>query len=55
MAQLIKGSKLFYLQTYKPGHTLDPAFKKYKPYTEKKMQEIAEQIFAKQIKQVEVR
>lgn len=34
MKRLVAGAKRYYLQTFRPGHTLLPAFEKYHPFSE---------------------
>lgn len=55
MARLIKGADKYYLQTFRPGRTLDPKLAKAASYTKTQMEKIAKEIFAPVVKQVEVR
>jgi len=55
MADLVAGADRFYLQTFRPGNTLDPEFSTYQPFGASEMAQIAQEIFSPKVKQVEVR
>lgn len=40
MAELVRGARRWYLQTFRPAHTLDPAFADYHAYSGEEMQEL---------------
>jgi len=44
MAEVVGDAKHWFLQEYRPGHTLDPSFAHKKPYTPKEMRAIADQL-----------
>lgn len=44
MAKWVQGAKAYYLQQFRPEKTLDPEYEKYKPYSEKEINEIKETI-----------
>ena len=54
MAQMMHGAPILYLQRFRPGHTLDPAYQTYHPFTQEEMEEIAE-MFRKDITTVSLR
>jgi len=54
MIELIKGSKKFYLQTFRPSDTLDPEYANYNPYTKTEMEEI-EQKFKNYVQNIKIR
>ncbi len=54
MADMIEGADIFYLQKYNSGHTLDPSFARYEPFSDEEHEEIAE-IFEDKVKKVEIR
>lgn len=41
MGNMMQGAPQLYLQSFRPGHTLDPAYETYHPFTQKEMQDIA--------------
>lgn len=41
MAKLLQGAQKFYLQTFRPGHTLDAKFASYHPFSEADMEQMA--------------
>lgn len=41
MSELIKGSRRWYLQTFRPGHTLDVAYQKYHSFSEQELIQLA--------------
>jgi len=43
METLISGATRYYLQTFRPGHTLNPVFATYHPFSEKEMKNIVKQ------------
>jgi pyruvate formate lyase activating enzyme len=54
LAREIEGANKYVLQNFKPGNTLNESWKNIKPFTDKQMQDMAEQ--AKQfVKDVEIR
>ena len=55
MAKLIDGAKLYYMQAFRPGETLDPKVSDYHPYNKKEMKRIANDIFKRHVEKVEVR
>jgi hypothetical protein len=50
----MSGAKRLYLQTFRSGITLDPAFKDFHAFTQDEMQDIAK-LFSKSVKEVFVR
>lgn len=54
MGELLKGSTRYWLQTFRPGHVLDPKFVEYHAFSLSEMEEIAN-FFRKFVQQVEVR
>jgi pyruvate formate lyase activating enzyme len=54
MAELLSGAERYYLQTFRPGHTLHPIFATYHPFSGQEMQEIARR-FRNVAKHVDVR
>ncbi len=55
MAALLRGSDKLYLQTFRPGVTLDPTFEKKKPISQIQMNEYAEIFKQAGIKTVNIR
>lgn len=54
MARLLDGAKRFYLQTFRPEHTLNPLFQTFHPFSETEMKDIARS-FGETIETVEIR
>jgi pyruvate formate lyase activating enzyme len=54
MAEMIRGASEIYLQSFRPGHTLDAAYEKYHPFFPTEMEKIAD-IFQKTVKKVFIR
>lgn len=54
MANLIEGADNYYLQEYRNGHTLDPDFEQYTPFSSKEMEQI-KKIFEDRVDNVEIR
>jgi len=54
IGKLIEGSRLYALQQFRPGTTLDPSYSQLKPYPVKRLQSFAE-IMRLWVKKVEVR
>ena len=54
IGKLIEGSRLYALQQFRPGTTLDPAFSQLRPYPVERLQSFAE-IMRAYVKRVEVR
>jgi len=44
MARWIKGSKIYYLQQFRPEKTIDPEFENIKPYKEEYLKGIIKEI-----------
>ncbi len=44
IAEMLKGSKKYFLQQFRPARTLDPEFEKEKAYTAEELKEIGERI-----------
>lgn len=42
MVPMLAGAKRLYLQRFRPGHTLNPVFQQYHPFSDKEMEEIAD-------------
>jgi pyruvate formate lyase activating enzyme len=42
MARMVEGGRKFYLQQFRPKNTVDPAFERMKPFSEKEMRELRE-------------
>lgn len=40
MAKWIKGSRVYYLQQFRPEKTLDPKYEKYKPFSQEQLEKI---------------
>lgn len=40
MEELVKGAERYYLQTFRPGHTLNPLFATYHPFATEEMQDL---------------
>ncbi len=55
MAKLIDGADRYFMQAFRPGQTLDPTVSDYKPYDEKEMKRIADDIFGPHVKKVGLR
>ena len=55
MAQEIKGAQNFYLQEFRPGHTLDPAYAHMTPFEFDEMKGIAQDVFEQHVGHVGVR
>jgi pyruvate formate lyase activating enzyme len=55
MAQIIKGARVYGMQAFKGGETLDPSASSYSAYSTSEMEEIAEEIFRPHVKKVELR
>lgn len=54
MRDMIAGAKRFYLQTFRPGHTLSPVFRKCHPFAQTEMHSISE-LFGQNIPHVVIR
>lgn len=54
MEQLLSGSERYYLQTFRPGHTLNPVFAAYHPFSLGEMQDIVKR-FSSVAKEVGIR
>lgn len=54
MAALVAGVKRWWLQTFRPGHTLDPTFAKFHPFSLAELSKLAEQ-FRPLVKAIGVR
>lgn len=54
MEKLLWGAERYYLQTFRPGHTLNPVFASYHPFSPEEMQGLVER-FASVAKEVAVR
>ncbi len=54
MKELLTGSKLLFLQTFRPSHTLDPGFGRYQAFSDAQMQHIRSH-FADVIDEVHIR
>lgn len=54
MAEELAGAENVFLQEFRPGHTLDPAYQQYEPFTDKEMEQI-KNMFQEHVKQVTVR
>ena len=46
MAALLSGATRYHLQTFRPGHTLDPRFSAYHPFSPEEMQELVKRFSA---------
>ena len=55
MAQMMRGAHLLYLQSFRPGHTLDPKASSFHAFTSDEMESIAQHIFSPHIEKVVVR
>lgn len=55
MADLVSGAKQYFLQTFRPSHTLDPAFSNYPPFSKKEMNTIAQKYFESIVEKVYIR
>ncbi len=55
MADLVKGAKKLYLQSFRPAITLDPKFSKYRSFSQKEMKSIRDDIFLPKVLSVEIR
>lgn len=42
MKTLLAGAKRLWLQTFRPGHTLQPAFKEYRPFSAEELADLAD-------------
>jgi pyruvate formate lyase activating enzyme len=51
MEELVKGAERYYLQIFRPGHTLHPLFATYHPFSRNEMESMAERFraFAKHV------
>lgn len=54
MSKMVAGADILYLQKYNPGHTLDPSFAKYGPFSDGEYEDIVK-IFEPHIERVEIR
>lgn len=54
MAELLFGAERYYLQTFRPGHTLNPVFATYHPFSPEEMQELVHR-FSTVVKEVGIR
>jgi pyruvate formate lyase activating enzyme len=54
MEELLRGAARYYLQTFRPGHTLNPVFATYHPFSAEEMQDIAKR-FSSVAKEVAIR
>lgn len=54
MAELLSGAERYYLQTFRPGHTLNPVFAAYHPFFPEEMQELVHR-FSTVVKEVGIR
>jgi pyruvate formate lyase activating enzyme len=55
MAEMVKGAKKLYLQSFRPAITLDPKFSKHKPFSQKEVEGIRDDIFLPKVVHVEIR
>ncbi|MFC1663059.1 anaerobic ribonucleoside-triphosphate reductase activating protein [Patescibacteria group bacterium] len=55
MAEMISGADKLYLQYFRSGHTLDPAYNKYKPFSEHETKKMAKEIFEPYVREVFIR
>lgn len=54
MCTMVRGSKRLYLQGFRPGHTLDPKYAKYHPFSDEEMVEIVG-MFQEEVEEVACR
>lgn len=54
LEDLVRGAERYYLQVFRPGHTLHPIFAKYHPFSRNEMESLAER-FRTLAKHVDVR
>jgi len=55
MAAAIRGSERVYLQIFRAGHTLDPAFSQYHAFSQSELEEIRMNIFEGSVKHTSIR
>lgn len=55
IAQLVDGAQQYYLQTFRPQHTLDPAFGAYHGFSAAETQSVADTHFRHRVAQVGIR
>jgi len=55
MAEMMNGAKAYYLQAFRQGETIDPAYNKYHPFSEKEMRDMINNIFLPKVKKAEIR
>lgn len=54
LERLVAGAHEYYLQIFRPGHTLDPVFAQYHPFSPREMRSLAER-FGKVVQKIGVR
>lgn len=55
IADLVAGATQYFIQTFRPQHTLDPAFGSFHPFTKSEAEAIADEYFRGRVAQVAVR
>jgi len=55
MAEMIDGARLYGLQAFKPGVTLDPTGSSFTSYSVSELKQIAKEVFEPHVKRVEIR
>lgn len=55
MSMLVSGAKQYTLQSFRPSHTLDPAFAHCQPFSPQEMKDIAQTYFTGQVEHISIR